>query len=105
MQSDHRRRKQAWKQLTYREYKGNTTTNWLGAIQVGLLAQEQLFLAVCLPRSDCGAVQVDRNGFPGRQARFDNVIIDGNGRLGQGSTQSDGRWLVGTDHCDDCQGW
>lgn len=65
---------------------------------MGLLTQEQLFLAVGLPRGDRAAVLVNSNRLPGGQAGFDSVVLDGNGRLWERGTQADGGGFVGAVH-------
>jgi hypothetical protein len=67
----------------YREHERNATSNGLGAIQMGLLTQEQLFLSVGLPRGDGSAVQVDSHGLAGWQAGFYGAVFDGYSRLGK----------------------
>lgn len=66
---------------------------------MGLLTQEQLFLAVGFPRGDRRAVQVDSNGFAGGQGCFNGVVLDGDSGLWERGTHADGRGFVGAVHC------
>lgn len=69
---------------THRKNKRNATTNRLGAVENGLLTQEQLLLAVRLPRGNGGTVQVHNNGLPGGQVGIEDVILDVDSRLWNG---------------------
>lgn len=68
---------------TYREHDWNSTADRLGAIQMSLLAQEQLLLSIGkLPGSHRGTEQVNSDGFAGGQGGLDLVLAESDGGLG-----------------------
>ena len=65
---------------------------------MSLLAQEQLFLAMSLPRGDRSAVQVNGNGFTRRQASLNGFFVDRNRGTRDRGAQPDSSWFLGAFH-------
>lgn len=86
---------------TYGEHDGNSTADRPGSVQLGLLAHEELFLAIGkFPGRDGCAVEVDSDGFAGGESGFDGVFAEGDGGLRQGRADADSRGFVGAIHLD-----
>ena len=84
--------------LTYREDNRDTSSHGLAAVEHGVVADEQVLLAIALPADDRRAVQQDLHSVTGRQGCVDAATLGVHGGLRATSGGGDGAGLVGTVH-------
>lgn len=85
----------------YGKHDGDSSADRLGPVQMGFLAQEELFFAVGeFPRGDGCPVEVDGDGFAAGESGFDGVFVEGDGGLGEGRADTDGGGFAGAIHGD-----